>query len=197
MQKIKFTKTELKKHKDRLKLYNRYLPTLYIKKQQLQKEIEKVQMSLRTIQGELDKLIKEFQGWVGLLGEDVRLMELVRLTKIETRRENIAGVDIPVFIKGHIEMKPYDLFVYPLWVDKTVVLLREIILLKSEKTVLMFQERCLRKELRVTSQRVNLFEKVKIPEGEEAIKRISIYLGDQQVAAVGWARMVKKKIQRG
>ena len=76
-------------------------------------------------------------------------------------------------------------------------ILQKIILLRSEKAVLMLQELSLRKELRVTSQRVNLFEKVKIPEGKEAIRRISIYLGDQQVAAVGWARMAKKKIQRG
>lgn len=196
MQKIKLTKTELKRQKDNLKRYNRYLPTLYIKKQQLQKEIERVKMNIGRIEAELTKLMEEINPWIGLLGEDLGLYELIKLKKIETRRENIAGVDIPVFVKAHIYIKEYDLFIYPLWVDRAVGLLGKMIPLRSERTVLAFQERCLRKELHITSQRVNLFEKVKIPESDEAIRRISIYLGDQQIAAVGWARMAKKKIQK-
>ena len=196
MQKIKLTKTELKRQKDNLKRYNRYLPTLYIKKQQLQKEIERVKMNIGRIEADLTKLMEEINPWIGLLGEDLGLYELIKLKKIETRRENIAGVDIPVFVKAHIYIKEYDLFISPLWVDRAVGFLGKMIPLRSERTVLAFQERCLRKELHITSQRVNLFEKVKIPESNEAIRRISIYLSDQQIAAVGWARMAKKKIQK-
>ena len=36
MAKIKLTKNELKVQKDQLKMFNRYLPTLMLKKQQLQ-----------------------------------------------------------------------------------------------------------------------------------------------------------------
>ena len=38
----------------------------------------------------------------------------------------------------------------------------------------------LHEELRTTSQRVNLFEKVKIPECRENIRVIRIFLGDEQ-----------------
>ena len=52
----------------------------------------------------------------------------------------------------------------------------------------------LAKELRTTSQRVNLFEKVKIPEAKANIKKISVYLGDQQVSEVVRSKISKKKI---
>ena len=50
------------------------------------------------------------------------------------------------------------------------------------------------KELRTTSQRVNLFEKVKIPEAKENIRRISIYLGDQDTSAVVRGKIAKRKL---
>ena len=143
----------------------------------------------------MNRLTDEMVPWVSLLGEEVGLQELIELKGIEIRQENIAGVDIPVFVEAHIEVKDYDLYEYPLWVDRAIDLVKQMIILRSEKLIFNFQERCLQKELQVTSQRVNLFEKVKIPESKEAIRRIAIYLGDQQIAEVGWARMAKKKIQ--
>jgi V/A-type H+-transporting ATPase subunit D len=53
----------------------------------------------------------------------------------------------------------------------------------------------LARELRITTQRVNLFEKVKIPEAEEAIRRIKIFIGDQMTNAVGRSKIAKKKIE--
>lgn len=41
---------------------------------------------------------------------------------------------------------------------------------------------------------MNLFEKVKIPETQENIRRISIYLADQQVNAVVRSKIAKRKI---
>ena len=56
------------------------------------------------------------------------------------------------------------------------------------------QEALLEKELRSTSQRVNLFEKVKIPEAKENIRIIGVFLGDQQTAAVVRGKISKKKL---
>ena len=54
----------------------------------------------------------------------------------------------------------------------------------------------LSRELRTATQRVNLFEKVKIPETREIIKKISIYLGDQQTSEVVRGKIAKKKLTR-
>lgn len=195
MNKIKLTKTELKRQKDSLKRYKRYLPILNIKKQQLQREIERVRIELERTASEFNKLREDIIPWICLLGEEVGLSDLIILKKIETGVENIAGVDIPVFVEAHTDIKRYDLFIYPLWVDKAVDIISKMISLQAEESVLMERLRCLEQELNITSQRVNLFEKVKIPEAKMAIRQISIFLGDQQATAVGWARIAKKKIQ--
>lgn len=195
MNKIKLTKTELKRQKDSLRRYKRYLPILNIKKQQLQREIERVRIELERTASEFNKLMEDIIPWICLLGEEVGLSDLIILKEIETCVENIAGVDIPVFVEAHIDIKRYDLFIYPLWVDKAVDIISKMISLQAEESVLMERLRRLEQELNITSQRVNLFEKVKIPEAKMAIRQISIFLGDQQAAAVGWARIAKKKIQ--
>ena len=196
MRKIKLTKTELKTQKNSLKRYKRYLPILNIKKQQLQREMEGVRIELQRNALKFNKLREEIIPWICLLGEEVGLSDLIMLKKIETSVENVAGVDIPVFVEAHIDIKRYDLFIYPLWVDKAVDIISKMISLQAEESVLTERLRLLEQELNITSQRVNLFEKVKIPEAKAAIRQISIFLGDQQAAAVGWARMAKNKIQK-
>ena len=63
-----------------------------------------------------------------------------------------------------------------------------------EAFVLPDEPELLEKELRTTSQRVNLFAKVKIPEAKENIRVIQVYLGDQQTAAVVRGKISKKKL---
>jgi V/A-type H+-transporting ATPase subunit D len=66
--------------------------------------------------------------------------------------------------------------------------------LREEVKVLMRKEALLREELRTTTQRVNLFEKKLIPELKENIRKIKIFLGDEETAAVGRAKLAKGKL---
>ena len=114
---------------------------------------------------------------------------------IETKKVNVTGVDIPMFVAAQIHIEEYDLFEYPLWVDKALETLQALVILTARRIILEEQFRLLSVELQITSQRVNLFEKVKIPEAENAIKKISIHMAEQMATAVGWARIARKKIQ--
>jgi len=196
MKKIGLTKTQLKKQKDNLKRYNRYLPILDIKKQRLQKEIERVGAEIVKTDDVFKKTMDEIKPWAALFGEDIGLDQLIALKSTETRQDNIGGTDIPVFVKAHININQYDLFEYPLWADRAVEYFSILISLMAEKKVLEEQKTLLSVELRITSQRVNLFEAVKIPETKENIRRIMIFFGDQEAAAFGWAKTAKKKLQR-
>ena len=111
------------------------------------------------------------------------------------RDHNIAGVIVPVFEELTFEEISYDVADYPLWVDTAVVTLREIARLDALVKTLRTQVELLERELRSTAQRVNLFEKVKIPEARENIRVIGIYLGDQQTSAVVRGKIAKKKLQ--
>jgi len=122
---------------------------------------------------------------------------LISAARVRTGRGNIAGVDIPVFEGADFEVDDYDLFVEPLWIDPAVERLKEILLLDLELRVLGEQLTLLSEELRTTSQRVNLFEKVKVPETLENIRKIRISLGDQQVAQVVRGKIAKRKVVEG
>ena len=195
MAKIKLTKNEQKKQKDSLKMYTRYLPTLILKKQQLQIEIRNVELREAEVRQKQEALNTEFRQWIGVFGEEVGLDgTLLRVKFVKTEPGNIAGVQIPVFMGAEFYPLSYNLFKMPLWVDKAAEKLKQIILLDLEYQVLEEQIKRLSQELRTTTQRVNLFEKVKIPETKANIKKIAVYLGDQQTAAVVRGKMSKKKL---
>jgi len=196
MAKIKFTKGELKRQRDALKQFRRYLPTLQLKKQQLQLEILQQNTILQDAKQTLIKKKQAILLWVGLLAEPgVEIKLFLKPEKIITHKKNIAGVDIPVFESLDFSEQDYDLFLAPLWLDAGMLDLREVIVLDKKIQLLQEGVDILRQELRVTTQRVNLFEKVKIPAAEENIRLIKIYIGDQMANAVGRSKIAKRKIE--
>ncbi|MDR3160306.1 MAG: V-type ATP synthase subunit D [Spirochaetaceae bacterium] len=197
MAKIKLTKNELKKQKDALKMYRRYLPTLMLKKQQLQAEIRTIEVRIRELMEEKSRVDESFKSWIAVFGETgVFTADLLRITGIRTGLGNIAGVAIPVFEGAGFEISPYDMVLKPLWLDTALDRMRQVLLLDLEATVLEEQRRRLDHELRVTTQRVNLFEKIKIPETRGNIKKIQVYLGDQQTSAVVRGKIAKRGMER-
>lgn len=194
MPRISLNKTELKKQRDAIQRFQRYLPLLQLKKQQLQAEVERVRREQARVLDAGQRLREAMNGWVALLAEDVGLETLIALERVEVCWDNIAGVPIPVFVRVHLRAEPHDLFVTPPWVDRAIEALRALLALRAEAVVLEEQSRRLARELRLTAQRVNLFEKIKIPEAQDNIRRLAIYLGDQQTAAFGWALESKRKL---
>ena len=198
---VKLTKNELKVQKDRLKQFQRYLPTLQLKKQQLQAVVMQVTVQLEQVARQRQAAVAGLDDWVAVFAENAsfpaekRLETLVRPKHVVCGEENIAGVVVPVFQELSFEDIQYDVADYPLWVDTAAVRLREIARLDALEKTLRRQVELLEQELRATAQRVNLFEKVKIPEAKENIRVIGIYLGDQQTSAVVRGKIAKKKLQ--
>ena len=195
MAKIKLTKNELKIQKDALKMYRRYLPTLTLKKQQLQSEIRAIEAKAEEVRKEKDNLEKGFASWIAVFSETDAFPDgIITVSNIRKGYGNIAGVTIPVYEGADFSRSDYDLYETPLWVDIAANHMEKAMSLDLEAEVLEEQVRLLEQELRATSQRVNQFAKVKIPETEENIKKISIYMADQQVSAVVRSKISKRKI---
>ena len=193
--KVKLSQGELKRQRDALRQYERYLPTLQLKKQQIQLEILSQQGAMRKARAALSRKMEAASEWSGLLTEDPGIARWLLPEQVVTARKNVAGVDLPVFERAEFEMAEYDLFLAPLWLDRGLEVLREIVSLQEEIRVLETGISILHHDLRITTQRVNLFEKVKIPEAKEAIRLIKIHLGDQMTNAVGRSKIAKKKIE--
>lgn len=196
MAKIRLTKSELKKQREALKMCGRYLPTLQLKKQQLQMEVNRVQNVLEKEKEEAERNIQKIFEWVDVFGEDVMITDIIRIKNIRTGEENISGIDIPVFTEMEFDIAKYDLILTPLWVDAGIEAAKETMTRDVKVQIHEKQLELLRQELRTTTQRVNLFEKVKIPEARRNIKKINIFLGDLQTAEVVTGKIAKEKIQK-
>lgn len=193
MAKIKHTKTELKAQTDALKRFQRFLPMLQLKKQQLQAEIAGISAKLAEVQQREAAARKRLEAWVALYSDDaVRPDLLVTFNGVQTAQGNIAGVAIPVYEGINVEPVALDPYRTPAWTDDAQDMLAELMALRAEGDVLARQRELIREELHTTGQRVNLFEKVKIPECKENIRVIRIFIGDEQTAAV-----VRGKIAKG
>ena len=198
MAKVKLTKTALKKERDDLKQFERFLPTLQLKKQQLQLEMRQCQDRIARNEQREEEARSQLSSWLELFGSEAeafRAADLVKVERVETDIQNIAGVEVPRFLRVVFEQVPYDLFGEELWIDDAVAALRGIIELRQERAVIRKQYELIQTELRVTTQRVNLFEKVKIPQCRENIRRIGIYLGDMDTSAVVRSKIAKSKLQ--
>ena len=196
MAKIRLTRPELKKQRDALQRYQRFLPTLKLKQQQLQ-------LTLRQVAAEQREAHEGYQAAEAVLTPyravlqdvaGVNIRELAEPAEVRTSSENIAGVTIPVLDGIDYPPADYSLFATPPWVDQALADSRTITLRWTAMTILDQREQLLQRELTKIIQRVNLFEKVKIPDSQEAIRRIRIRLGDEMTAAVGRAKIAKGKL---
>ena len=193
MAKIKHTKTELKAQTDALKRFQRFLPMLQLKKQQLQAEIAGISAKLAEVQKREAAARKRLDAWIALYADaTVSPDRLVTFKGVQTAQGNIAGVAIPIYEEIDVEPVMLDPYRTPAWTDDAQDMLTELMALRAEGDVLERQRELIREELHTTGQRVNLFEKVKIPECKENIRVIRIFIGDEQTAAV-----VRGKIAKG
>ena len=194
MAKVKLTKTELKAQSDALKRFQRFLPMLQLKKQQLQSEIAGIVAKAESVSAREREVRSELDSWVGLIATDEELLSgLVSVKSVKTGTANTAGVAIPTFESIDTDVKDIDAWATPAWIDDAVAVTTQILSLQCERRVYEEQRRLVQEELRQTSQRVNLFEKVKIPQCKEAIRVIKIALGDEQTAAVTRGKIAKSR----
>ncbi len=194
--KIKLTRPELKRQRDALSRFKRYLPMLKLKQQQLQLTIRLVKQAARKAEATLAEARGVFEPYRAVLVDTagVNVRELAEPAEVRTDSDNIAGVNIPIFVGVDFPTVTYSLFATPPWVDRALADMRAITSCRVECEVLRKQQELLQRELTKIIQRVNLFEKVKIPEAQEAIRVIRIRLGDEMTAAVGRSKIAKGKL---
>lgn len=194
--KIKTTRPELKRYRDALNRYERYLPMLKLKQQQLQMTLREVDRNCRETAESIRAAARQFQSYEAVTTDvaGLNVRESAKPQEVRTSTTNIAGVNIPVLEEVIFPQASYSLFGTPPWVDRTLADLRELNRRQARLDVLRRQHNLLHRELARIIQRVNLFEKIKIPEAAEAIRVIRIKLGDEMTAAVGRAKIAKSKL---
>ncbi|MEJ2705733.1 MAG: V-type ATP synthase subunit D [Sedimentisphaerales bacterium] len=196
--KIKLTRTELKQQRDALARFNRYLPTLKLKQQQVQTSIVQTRQLFRRKEQDVNGTKGTISRYDGLFNDTagVNFTKLAAPESVNTSTHSIAGVHVPRFERIAFPKADFSLFATAPWVDRALADLKKLNRQKEELRI--FQE-CLDlllAELKKVMQRVNLFEKVMIPNTQENIRRIRIALGDQMTAGVARAKIAKAKLEQ-
>jgi V/A-type H+/Na+-transporting ATPase subunit D len=192
---MKLTKTQLREEQNRLAQLEKYVPTLQLKKAMLQQEVIETVISKQKKESEIQLVDNLFEESACLLSDDrALLLNTLEVVSLKTHLENIAGVEVPVFEGIEFSKLNYMLTDTPAWFDIILDKLKQKATLNAQLDVLDRRKKLLEKEFKEVSIRLNLFEKVLIPRAKENIKKIKIYLGDQQLSAVCQSKMAKKKI---
>jgi V/A-type H+/Na+-transporting ATPase subunit D len=193
MNRVRASKHELKRQRDALARYRRYLPTLRLKQQQLQVELRRIELAVQAASEAEASMRREVDAWIELWSEPQGLDGYLTLTEVRSGETSVAGVSLPTLEGLSWRRRTPSPAATPPWVDDAVLALERLTELRLQRRTLAEQRSRLADELRLTSQRVNLFEKVKIPEAEEALRVIRIALGDLQAAEVVRAKIAKAK----
>lgn len=193
---MKLTKTELRSEQLKLGQLQKYLPTLQLKKALLQLEVNTAQVEIEELKVQYHGLEEKVAHYGSLLSdpEASDLFAAIEIVDVKKRYENIAGIDIPHFDGIVYKEEAYSLFDSPVWIESAIDGMKHLLTCREKIKIVKEKKRVLEKELREVSIRVNLFEKILIPRAVENIKKIKIFLGDQQLAAISQAKVAKQKI---
>lgn len=197
MAEIKLTKNELRAQQSRLSQLQKYLPTLQLKKAMLQAEVSEARVEIAKCEEIYTRLRTEVEHYSALFTQNIsiNLSDSAKILKVHRRYENIAGVEVPYFDGIEFAEFTYNLFETPTWVDPVTKGLRQLAEANIRIQIAKEKKEALEKEWREVSIRVNLFEKILIPRAMANIKKIKVFLGDQQLAAVSQAKVAKAKIE--
>jgi V/A-type H+-transporting ATPase subunit D len=185
---LALNKTTLKQQRDQAKTFKQFLPSLDLKRQQLLVALKHARNAHATVDAEIRSLAQELQSLYPLLGSttipNVNLSQLIRVRSVRIELENMVGTKLPVIREIDFQVLEYSTLATPFWLDHLIDALQRMLRLRLEHQVSLRRVELLEQAARRITQRVNLFEKVLIPRAQDNIRRISIFLSDQERAAV-------------
>lgn len=194
---LALNKSSLKQQRDHLAMYRRFLPSLDLKRQQLLSALKLAKQELAEVNERIDAKIQQLEQLFPLLGSSTlsskNLKHLVRVCRLAIDKENILGATLPTLGDIEFEVAEYSTFATPFWVDTLVTHLKQMAELRVQRQIRETRVEILFAASRKITQRVNLFDKVLIPEAIENIRQIVIFLSDQERAAVVRSKLAKKK----
>lgn len=194
---ISLSKSSLQQQRDKLRLFERFLPSLDLKRQQLTAEYKKAMQVLAEAEQGAGKASRSLTGLLPILGSaTMKLSGLVRIRRVDIGEEDVLGVRLPALRAVEFDAADYSLLATPFWIDDLVTCLKKVATYRIRLHV--YRERVARMQaaVRRVTQRVNLFEKVLIPDAKRNMARIQIFLSDVGRAAVVTSKIAKAKRAR-
>ena len=198
MARLPLNQTSLHSQSKRLAAFERFLPSVDLKRRQLIAERNKARRILEERQAQLRAVRDRVAAELPMLADcPADLAQLVTVSSAAVHEENLMGVRLPVLAPVALDKQPYSLLARPHWIDRLVDFLAEGLELDLLCRVDAERLRLLEEAVRKSTQRFNLFDKVLIPRTRANIRRIQLFLADQSRAAVVRAKIAKTRQPEG
>ncbi len=182
------------KHRTNLAMYQKVLPSLDLKRRQLQVELTKAEQALSRSEKRRQELIGRIGQQLPMLASpEFPVAGLVTVESLEVSQENVVGTRLPKLGKVTLKKRDYSDLGTPHWIDALVERLEQMTRNHFELEVARLRAEALRQAVRKVTQRVSLFDKVLIPEARQAIKRIQLALDESEREAVIRSKIIKRK----
>lgn len=192
MGKVPLTKGSLQKEKQHLRLYNKLLPSLELKRTQLRAEHMKAKAEVENYNKKESQLLQEMSEKLPMLANrDVDLKGLVKIQSIQVAEQSVVGVKVPLLKEIVFDLLDYSLLAKPHWVDAYVESIKKLIELRIKMKLMNQRVEKLGQAVRRITQHVNLFEKILIPNAKKIIQKIQIILGDAERTSIVRSKMTK------
>lgn len=190
--KFQYNKTFQQQLNRGLKVRENALPTLVAKESALRTEVKKAKENVVTLGQELKKQYEKqkctYRFWRELPEG------LITVSDVNISIKKIAGVKTPVLNNVEFVVNRYSTFSQQPWIPQGVEILKELATLKISMELAKKKVEVLEFARKKTTQKVNLYEKVQIPEYKEAIRKIKRFLEDEENLSKSSQKILKSKL---
>ena len=174
--KYQFNKISMQSLNKQLKIRQNALPTIKSKESALRLTVKRQKETLRDLTESFQEKMDSLMGLTRLWSEFPE--EIFSLKEIVLNIVKIAGVKTPELKQINYEVANFSRFSSPVWLNGGIVILKQITEIICQMEIAEKKLEILEYARKKTTQKVNLYEKVQIPEFSEAIRNIKRYLED-------------------
>lgn len=171
-----FNKVAMQSMTKQLKIRKAALPTLKSKEAALRTTVKKEKYCLADLDAEYKKLIEKLDNSIKLWGEFP--LSLFVLNQVDVDVKKIAGIKTPELNKIDYKIESFSRFNNPAWLYEGINILKGVTEMLTKIEIERKKIEILEYARKKTTQKVNLYEKVQIPQYSEAILKIKRYLED-------------------
>jgi len=189
--KFQYNKISQQRLKKQLDIRLRALPTLQSKEAALRVEVKKAKDTMAELDKQLQEKLDQYEDMARLWCEFDK--DLVTIREVKLSSKKIAGAKTPVLDDVDFDLKDFSLYNNPSWYLRGVELLESLGRIAVEKEVFRRKMELLDYARKKTTQKVNLYEKVQIPQYQDAINKIKRFLEDQENLSKASQKIVKKR----
>ena len=188
--KFQYNKTALQNLRRQLSIREKALPTLKSKEAALRLEVRKITAEIELLKEEYQALVKQNQNYNGFWSE---FPEVVKIRNVNSEQKNIAGVKVSILTGIDFDIENVSMFNMPSWIRLAINMFELLMTLQIKIEMTENRLNALAYARKKTTQKVNLYEKVQIPEYKTAIIKIKRYMEDEENLSKSSQKIVKER----